>query len=128
MKSLEFLKLYIFTSSGSIHLNGRQLCVLLDFIRLVDYKEMFKSTVNLRASRYHSLYACDVVLSVSTPGKLKSLLDRRGNRTRDLWFASPMLYQLCYEVKTVLGDISEHGRITGGGGGEGGVNPPLESL
>ena len=68
MKSLEFLRLYIFdifTSSGSIHLNGRQLCVLLDFIRLVDYKEMFKSTVNLRASRYYSLYVCDVTLSVS---------------------------------------------------------------
>ena len=40
-------------------------------------------------------------LSVRTPGKLKSLLDRGGNRTRDLWFASPMLYQLSYEVKLV---------------------------
>jgi hypothetical protein len=27
-------------------------------------------------------------LSVSTPGKSKSLLDRGGNRTLDLWFAS----------------------------------------
>ena len=40
-------------------------------------------------------------LSVSTLGKLKSLLDHGGNRTRDLWFASPMLYQLNYEVKSV---------------------------
>jgi hypothetical protein len=31
-------------------------------------------------------------LSVFTPGKLKSLLDRGGNRTSDLWFASPILY------------------------------------
>jgi hypothetical protein len=30
-------------------------------------------------------------LSVSTLGKLKSLLDRGGNRTRDLWVPSPML-------------------------------------
>ena len=33
----------------------------------------------------------DVILCVSTPGKLKKLLDRSGNRTRELWFASPML-------------------------------------
>jgi hypothetical protein len=48
-------------------------------------------------------------LSVSTPGKLKSLLDRGcWNRTRDLWFANPMSYQLSYEVKSVrVGDISE---------------------
>ena len=47
-------------------------------------------------------------LSVSTPGKLKSLLDRGGNRTHDLWFASPMLSQLSYEVKSVrVCDISE---------------------
>jgi hypothetical protein len=29
-------------------------------------------------------------LSVSTLGKLKGLLDRGGNRTRDFWFASPI--------------------------------------
>ena len=47
-------------------------------------------------------------LSVSTLGRLKSLLDSGGNRTRDLWFASPMLYQLRHEVKSVrVGDISE---------------------
>ena len=34
----------------------------------------------------------------STPGKLKSLPDHGGNRTRDLWDTSPMLYQLSYEV------------------------------
>ncbi len=34
--------------------------------------------------------------------------DHGGNRTRDLWFASPMLYQLSYDVKTVrVFDISE---------------------
>jgi hypothetical protein len=33
-----------------------------------------------------------------TPGKLKSLLNRGRNRTRNLWFASSMLYQLSYEV------------------------------
>ena len=32
-------------------------------------------------------------LSVSSPGKLKSLLDRGRNQTRDLWFASPILQQ-----------------------------------
>ena len=48
-------------------------------------------------------------LSVSTPGKLKSLLDRGcWNRTRDLWFANPMSHQLSYEVNSVrVGDISE---------------------
>ena len=39
--------------------------------------------------------------SMSTPGKLKRLLDHGGNRTRDLRFASPMLRQLSYEVKLV---------------------------
>ena len=29
-----------------------------------------------------------------TPGKLKSLSDHGGNRTRELWDTSPMLYQL----------------------------------
>ena len=47
-------------------------------------------------------------LSASTPGKPKSLFDHDGNRTRDLWFASPMLYRLSYEVKSVrVCDISE---------------------
>ena len=47
-------------------------------------------------------------LSVSTLGKLKSLLHSGENRTRDLWFASPMIYQLNYEVKSVrVRDISE---------------------
>ena len=47
-------------------------------------------------------------LSMSTPGKMKSLLDRGGNRTHDLWFANPMLCQLSYEVKSVRVDhISE---------------------
>ena len=42
-----------------------------------------------------------------TPGKLKNQPDHGGNRTRDLWFASPMLYQLSYEVKSVrVFDIS----------------------
>jgi hypothetical protein len=50
------------------------------------------------------VYVCDVVtLSVSTPGKLKDLLDRGGNR-----IDSPMLCQLSYEVKSVgVHDISE---------------------
>ena len=40
--------------------------------------------------------------------KLKNLPDHGGKRTRDLWFASPMLYQLSYEVKSVrVCDISE---------------------
>ena len=38
---------------------------------------------------------------ISTPGKLKNLPDHSGNRTRDLWFASPMLCQLSYEVTSV---------------------------
>ncbi len=38
-----------------------------------------------------------VTLSVyPTPGKLKNQPDHGGNRTRDLWFASPMLSQLSY--------------------------------
>ncbi len=38
---------------------------------------------------------------ISTPGKLKNLPDHGGNRTRDLWFASPMFCQLNYEVKSI---------------------------
>ena len=37
----------------------------------------------------------------STPGRLKSLPDHGGNRTRDLWDTSPMLCQLSYEAKSV---------------------------
>ncbi len=38
----------------------------------------------------------------------KNQPDHGGNRTRDLWFASPMLYQLSYKVKSVrVFDISE---------------------
>ena len=47
-------------------------------------------------------------LSVSTPGKLTSLLDRGENPTRKLWFASsPMLYHATeLRVKSVrVGDI-----------------------
>ena len=45
---------------------------------------------------------------ISTPGKLKNQPDHGGNRTRDLWFGSPMLSQLNYEVKSVrVCDISE---------------------
>ena len=40
-------------------------------------------------------------LSVSSPGKLKSLFDRGGNRTHDLRLANLMLYQRSYEVKSV---------------------------
>ena len=49
---------------------------------------------------------CDVTFEcASTPGKLKSLPDHGGNRTRDLWDSSPML---SYEVKSVqVGDILE---------------------
>ncbi len=38
---------------------------------------------------------------ISAPGKLENQPDHGGNRTRDLWFASPMLCQLSYEVKLV---------------------------
>ena len=38
---------------------------------------------------------------IYTPGKLKNLPDHGGNRTRDLWFASPMLCYLSYEVKSI---------------------------
>ena len=52
---------------------------------------------------------CDVTLSVHPHrGKLKSLPDHGGNRTRDLWDTNPMLCQLSYEVKSVrVDDISE---------------------
>ena len=45
------------------------------------------------------LFTCECI---STPGKLKNQPDHGGNRTRDPWFASLMLYQLLsYEVKSV---------------------------
>ena len=54
------------------------------------------------------IYVAHVILFVSTPGKLRNQPDHGENRTCDLWFASPMLYQLSYEVKSVrVSDISE---------------------
>ena len=48
--------------------------------------------------KYYTGYTC----------KLKNLPDHGGNRTRDLCFASPMLCQLSYEVKSVrVCDISQ---------------------
>jgi hypothetical protein len=55
----------------------------------------------------HQTRSVDMLLW-SFNGKLKSLLDRSGYWTCDLWFASPMLYQLSSEVKSVqVGNISE---------------------
>ncbi len=58
---------------------------------------------------YSGVEYCVVTLSVyPTPGKRKNQPDHGGNRTRDLWFASPMLYQLSYEVKSIrVFNISE---------------------
>ena len=51
---------------------------------------------------------CGVTLNLSSPGKLKNMLDHGGNRTYDLWKASPMLYQLSYGVRSVrVRDILE---------------------
>ncbi len=42
------------------------------------------------------------------PSQAETFLDHGGNRTRDLWFASPMLCQLSYEVKSArVCDISD---------------------
>ena len=53
----------------------------------------------------------DASLSVYPHRQAKILPDHDGNRTRDLWFASPMLCQLSYEVKSVqvcdITDISK---------------------
>ena len=47
----------------------------------------------------------------TTPGKLK--LTHSGNRTYDLWNASPMLYQLSYAVRSVqICDISKPSLVT----------------
>ena len=56
------------------------------------------------------IYVVMLSLSVSTLGKLKSLLDSGENRTCDLWFANPIASNalLSYEVKSVgMDDISE---------------------
>ena len=42
--------------------------------------------------------------SISTPDKLKSMPDHGGNRTYDLWIASPML---CQVRSLRVGDISK---------------------
>ena len=43
---------------------------------------------------------CDVVLECVHTGQA-DYFDCGGNRTRDVWFASPMLYQLSYEVRSI---------------------------
>ena len=50
------------------------------------------------ARMWRYMFVTGVALSVCTQpqGNLNSLLDRGGNRTSDLWFASPMLCQLSY--------------------------------
>ena len=45
-------------------------------------------------------------------GQAEELPDHGGNRTRDLWFASPMLYQLSYEVKSVRDVIKSNSTNT----------------
>ena len=52
------------------------------------------------------VYSCENVCGVysefiSTPGKLKNMPYQGGNRTYDLWNASPMLCQLSYAVRSV---------------------------
>jgi hypothetical protein len=45
-------------------------------------------------------------LSVSAPGKLKSLLNRSGNRTNEQWFASPMELNLVPSISVT--QLVEH--------------------
>ena len=46
---------------------------------------------------------CDVTLSVDIhTGHAKKSFDRGGIRTRDLWFSSPMLWQLSYNVNAFI--------------------------
>ena len=54
-------------------------------------------------------YVCDVTLSVYPHrASLKNMPGHGGNRTYDLWNASPMLCQLSYAVSSVrVCDISE---------------------
>ena len=55
-----------------------------------------------------TIYVCDVVSECVHTGQAETFARRGGNRTRDLWDTSPMLYQLSYEVKSVrVRDISE---------------------
>ena len=44
---------------------------------------------------------CSCYSEYVNTGQADKLLDHGGNRTRDLWFATSMLYQLSYEVKSV---------------------------
>ena len=58
--------------------------------------------------------ACDVTLSHVYPHRvsLKNMPDHGGNRTYDLWNASPMLCQLSYAVWSVrVCDISEQNLV-----------------
>ncbi len=63
-----------------------------------DIKNDIKNIISRRVDGDSNTYIPSVY---PTPGKLKNQPDHGGNRTRDLWFASPMLYQLSYEVKSV---------------------------
>ena len=47
------------------------------------------------------IYVADALREYVHTGQAKIFLDCGGNRTRDLWFASTMLYQLSYGVKSV---------------------------
>jgi hypothetical protein len=61
----------------------------LSFFRFVTTS----ASINFTASSsltYKGIMFVMLSLSVSTLSKLKGLLDRGGNRTRDFWFANPI--------------------------------------
>ena len=62
----------------------------------------------IRCIEHYTMYLWCYSECISSPGR-QNLPDYGANRTRDLWFADPMLYQLSYEVKTSvsLGPVYE---------------------
>ena len=80
---------------------------LFSCFEIMKYKKTMASSLLLKRTIYVFLWCyilrCSMLLCcycecISTPGKLKNQPDHGRNRTRDLWFASPMLYQLSYEA------------------------------
>ncbi len=83
-------------------------CSLSDYYQSTPILSYYCMQIRVKSSYNECIVCCySECILYPTPGKLKNQPDHGGNRTRDLWFASPMLYQLSYEVKSVrVFDIS----------------------
>ena len=94
--SSTFFSSFSFTSFGFVLLNS-VICLLPFGFFVSEDARKRENVTNIKPRAWR---CCRVTLSVSTQGKLKNIPDHDGNRTYDVWNASPMLCQLSCEVRS----------------------------